>query len=36
MGIRELKKLGYYTEDELKRIGNIPLGTAMNMFKQIV
>jgi hypothetical protein len=35
MGIRELKKLGYYTDEQLRKIGNIPLGTAMNMFRQI-
>jgi hypothetical protein len=35
MGIRELKKLGYYTDEQLRKIGNIPLGTVMNMFKYI-
>jgi hypothetical protein len=36
MGVTELKKSGYYTEDELYQIGNIPMGTLMSMFKQIV
>ncbi len=35
MGIRELRKCGYYNEDDMKAIGNIPLGTAMNIFRQI-
>jgi hypothetical protein len=35
MGVTELKKSGYYTDNELYQIGNIPMGTMMNMFKQI-
>ena len=35
MGFNELKKLGYYTDEQLYKIGNIPMGTLMNMFRQI-
>jgi hypothetical protein len=35
MGLSELKKLGYYTDEQLYKIGNIPMGTLMNMFKEI-
>lgn len=34
-GVRLLKTMGIYTEDELRVIGNIPMGTVMNMFKEI-
>jgi hypothetical protein len=34
-GVRMLKTMGIYTDDELRIIGNIPMGTVMNMFKEI-
>jgi len=30
-----IKTSGYFTDEEIVKIGNIPIGTLMNMFKQI-
>jgi hypothetical protein len=35
-GIKQLPSKGVFTEDELKQIGNIPMGTLMNMFRLII